>query len=33
VLRDVSQFIRFEVELRRDDVVAHGARIGGIATD
>ena len=33
VLRNVSQLIRREIELRRDDVSAHGARIGGIAID
>ena len=33
VLRDVSQLIRSEIELRRVDVGAHGARISGIAID
>jgi hypothetical protein len=29
----VSQFIGHKIELRRDDVVAHGVRIGGVAID
>src|ERR1019366_10378767 len=33
MLRDIRQFIRPEIELRRVDVSTHGPRVGGIAVD